>query len=78
MITVNVKLFATLQNYNSKSEIGQPFPVSLSDKATVGNLIELLNLPEIKLIFINGIAQKEADALKDGDSVAIFPPVGGG
>ena len=80
MITVHVKLFATLRSYRAGLKIGEAFPVELPDGATVGQLIRQLGLPEeeIKMIFVNGIVRDREHTLAEGDELGIFPPVGGG
>ncbi|HSJ54318.1 MAG TPA: MoaD/ThiS family protein [Anaerolineae bacterium] len=82
MITVQVKLFATLRGRAGPPGlgIGQPFPVELPKDATAAHLIEHLGLPaeEVKLLFVNGLIRTPDDVLADGDELGIFPPVGGG
>jgi sulfur-carrier protein len=82
MITVRVKLFATLRHLAGPPGlgIGQAFPVDLPDGATVGQLIEHLRLPadQVKIVFVNGLVRTPDDPLSDGDELGIFPPVGGG
>jgi molybdopterin synthase sulfur carrier subunit len=80
MITVQVKLFATLRHLRPGLGIGEAFPVELPDGATLGRLIQQLELPEgeVKLVFVNGIVRDREHALADGDQLGIFPPVGGG
>ena len=80
MITVRVRLFATLRQFQPGLGLGEAFSVELPDKATVADLIQQLDLPdkEIKIIFVNGIFRDRAHPLADGDELGIFPPVGGG
>jgi molybdopterin synthase sulfur carrier subunit len=80
MITVHVKLFATLRELRPGLGIGEAFPVELPAGASVGSLIQQLGLPEkeVKLIFVNGIVRDLDHALADRDELGIFPPVGGG
>jgi len=82
MITVQVKLFATLRRLAGPPGlgIGQPFPVELPDGATLADLIDHLSLPpeEVKLLFVNGLIRTPEHVLADGDELGIFPPVGGG
>lgn len=80
MITVQAKLFATLRRHYPDLAIGETMAVELPDEATVGQLLEELTLPEeqVKVVFVNGIIQKEDHSLSDGDEVGLFPPVGGG
>ena len=78
MITAHVKLFANFRKRCPEVAIGEAMPIQLPVGATVGELTEQLELPGIKLIFVNGVAQKEEFVLQDQDEVAIIPPVGGG
>jgi molybdopterin converting factor small subunit len=80
MITVQVKLFATLRGHYPNLGIGEAMPVEMPDDATIERLVEKLGLPEeqIHLVFVNGIVQKKRHPLSDGDEIGIFPPVGGG
>ena len=77
---VQVKLFATLRRHYPQIGIGEPMPVELPDGATIKQLIEHIRLPvaDVKIVFVNGIVQKDEHVLSDGDQVGIFPPVGGG
>ncbi|MBU0490594.1 MAG: MoaD/ThiS family protein [Chloroflexi bacterium] len=80
MITVRVKLFATLRRYRPGLGIGEAFSVDLPAGATIEQLIAHLGLsgPEAKLIFVNVVSRDRAYVLAPGDDVSIFPPVGGG
>jgi len=72
---VNVKLFSSLQrdrfiigNYNGAATL------------TVRDVLASLRIPEEEaaVIFING-RDRDVDAvIRDGDTLAVFPPVGGG
>ncbi|MBC7321650.1 MAG: MoaD/ThiS family protein [Acetomicrobium sp.] len=80
MITVHVRLFATLRRFFPDLQLDETMQVNLPDGATVGQLIDRLNIPveEIKIVFVNNIFRDMGYALKNGDTVGIFPPVGGG
>jgi molybdopterin converting factor small subunit len=78
---VKVKLFATLRNYGPTGvELGESFSVALEEGVTVAALLETLKIPrrEAKIIMINGNNSEIGDKLIEGDTIAIFPPVGGG
>ncbi|MFW9904843.1 MAG: MoaD/ThiS family protein [Candidatus Thorarchaeota archaeon] len=78
---VKVKLFATLRNYGPTNvELGESFSVTFEESVTVATLLEILKIPrkEAKLILINGNNGGIENELIEGDTVAIFPPVGGG
>jgi molybdopterin converting factor small subunit len=80
MITVQVKLFATLRRQFPELGVGEAMSVELPENATVDQLLKELELPEgqVKVVFVNSTVQKEDYRLLDGDEVGIFPPVGGG
>jgi molybdopterin converting factor small subunit len=80
MITVYVKLFATLRQYRPELGLGEAFPVELPEGTNVGDLVRRLGLPaeEVKIVFVNALFRDMAHVLADGDELGIFPPVGGG
>lgn len=80
MITVQVKLFATLREYRPGLGLGEAFPVTLPVGATVGELVQQLGLPEekVKIVFVNALFREPDHILADGDELGLFPPVGGG
>jgi molybdopterin converting factor small subunit len=72
---VTVKLFATLRQGRFNEE-EREYPVG----TTIGYIIQALGISEKEaaLIFVNGRHAKTGDKLQDGDTLAIFPPIGGG
>ena len=81
-ITVTVRLFAAPREFLGKSVI----ELSLPEGARLSDLIDRLSaeypglskyLPYSKLAVNHAIAPHET-ILKDGDEVALLPPVGGG
>jgi len=77
---VDVRLFASLMSYAPEGAEKGAAHVALPEDATVGDLLEMLEVPEgvVKLVFVNGLHAKESTALRHGDRVGIFPPVAGG
>lgn len=77
---IHVRLFAGLNRYATNRPSGIPFDTELPEGSNVEALIRHLGLPadEVKVVFVNGRAQPLDLALKDGDEVGIFPPIGGG
>ena len=72
---IEVRLFAGLRQGRQK--------VYLMEAASVRNvqdIMDVLNIQrtEVNILLINGFHQKPETPVKDGDIVAIFPPVGGG
>ena len=77
---IRVKLFATLSRYALNGAPGVPFEVELSEGATLGDVVNRLDLPpeEVKVFFVNGRARPKDWCLESGDEVGIFPLVAGG
>ncbi|HAJ27231.1 MAG TPA: molybdopterin synthase sulfur carrier subunit [Syntrophus sp. (in: bacteria)] len=72
---VTVKLFASLRKGRfAVDDFDYP------EGATVGQILASLQIPEgeAAIIFINARHGGPDSPLKEGDLVAIFPPVGGG
>lgn len=80
MITVHVKLFASLREHFPSLGMGEMMPVDLPAGATVGTLCQQLALPAdlVKVVFVNHRIREDDHLLRGGDVVGIFPPVGGG
>ena len=72
---IEVRLFATLREGRGKIQ-----HMDAADISVAGDIIQKLEIPaeEVAILLINGFHQKPETAVKDGDIVAIFPPVGGG
>jgi molybdopterin synthase sulfur carrier subunit len=80
MITVHVKLFASLRGYRPGLRMGEPFRAELEEGRTIADVLRQAGVPadEVKLVFVNGIMRERNYALSDGDELGVFPPVGGG
>jgi len=79
MITVNVKLFASLRKRYADNALGQLMPVQLPENSTIDHLIHNLQLTKAHIIFVNGIAQTNRNfTLHDADELAFFPLLAGG
>ena len=72
---IEVRLFATLREGRGKVQM-----LPAEDYACAGDIIRHLDIPveEVAILLINGFHKKPQDLVKDGDVVALFPPVGGG
>ena len=73
---IQIKLFASLQEFTPPSSDEYPIDAGLS----IQSLLEQLNIPpeKAKLIFVNGVKADLTRSLTGGERVGIFPPVGGG
>ena len=76
---INVKCFASLSTDDSCRHDRLRSITLADDYATVGNLIDHVQLPkkEISTVFVNGRRSGIDDRLADGDRVAFVPAVGG-
>ncbi len=72
---ITVKLFATLKQFGPESQ-----ELTVDDNATVSDVIEKLKIPEKipYLRIVNGVHVDLKYRLKEGDVVALFPPIAGG
>ena len=72
---IEVRVFATLRQGRDKI-----ITMDADDISCAGDIIQKLNIPEneVSILLINGFHQKPESTVKDGDIVALFPPVGGG
>lgn len=72
---ITVKLFATFRKGRFDTDVRTVPPGS-----TVSKIVEDVRLPErqIGIVLVNGRHSDRARELADGDTVAIFPLVGGG
>jgi sulfur-carrier protein len=72
---VTARLFATLRKDRFDEKV-----LELADGVTAGEVINMIAIPptEVTLIFINGRHGAPETKLADGDTLAFFPPIGGG
>ena len=72
---VNVKLFASLRTFGPNEEV-----IELPEQATIDDVVRSLKIPgTIRLLrIVNGEHRPTEYVLKDGDELALFPPLAGG
>jgi len=72
---VEVRLFATLRDGRGKILV---MPADTVHNAS--DVLDALAIPaeEVAILLINGFHSTPDAPIKDGDIVALFPPVGGG
>lgn len=72
---IKVKLFATLREGREKEQI-----MTFDQNACPSDIFQLLKIPEteVAILLINGMNGDLNQPLKHGDTVSVFPPVGGG
>lgn len=83
-MNITFKLFATLADYLPPDAVRNQANLSLNDAQTVGEVIAAHRLPEklVHLVLLNGAfvapELRNTQALKEGDTLAIWPPIAGG
>lgn len=82
---ITFKLFASLGEYlPADRRQGNAMVLEIAPGATIAGVIEPFNLPTklVHLVLVNGVyiapEARASHALKDGDVLAIWPPIAGG
>lgn len=72
---VTVKLFATFRNGRFVAD-----SIEYPDGTTVGDVVSILQIPEkdLGIILVNSRHVKLPHVLSEGDTLALFPLLGGG
>lgn len=72
---VRIKLFATFREDRFKVEDRE-----LPEESRVGDVLQSLGIApeEVAICLVNGRDAKEHSILGEGDTLSLFPPVGGG
>jgi molybdopterin converting factor small subunit len=75
MDRIEVKLFATL-----RKKFPVPDSVEFNNCCSVDEILRTLRIPaeKVSIALINGRHAELADAVKPGDTLSLFPPIGGG
>ena len=81
---IRIRLFATLQHYLPSGSDGSETTVELRDGATAVDALAALSVPcnLAHIVFVNGRHLLRADLavrpLADGETLSVFPAIGGG
>lgn len=72
---LTVKLFATLREGR-----GKQIDIDIEEGSSVLHVLEKLDIKKasVSIVLINGNNAEPATPLSDGDTLSLFPPVGGG
>ncbi len=84
-IKIFFKLFATLQDYlPPEAKMTNALVLEIAEAPTVAQIVERFNLPQklVHLVLIDGSfippAERIGRVLREGETLAIWPPVAGG
>jgi crossover junction endodeoxyribonuclease RuvC len=76
---VEVRLYGPLKSYLPDGAVGQRADLELHDGATVGDLLSMLGMSDIRcIVAVNDELAERSRRLNDNDVVSIFPPIAGG
>jgi molybdopterin converting factor small subunit len=77
---ITVKLFATLRGYAAPGKGGRPFHAEIADGGAVRDLVRAIGIPRDlpRIVMVNARRVSIETTLKDGDTVSLFPAIGGG
>lgn len=81
---ITFKLFATLADYLPAERRHNAVELDVAPETTIADMVSRFNLPQklVHLVLINGVyvepGERRERTLRDGDVLAIWPPVAGG
>ena len=82
---IELKMFMKFKRYLPEGTADGKAMITLAEGSTFVDLLSEIGMPvsEDKIIIVNGISHKQSGKvnalqLKEGDTVAIFPPIAGG
>ena len=86
---ITLKLFATLGSYlprehEGHARVGNELPLDVAEGTTLQAVVDRFPMPRalVHLVLVNGEfilpTERSGHALRDGDVVAIWPPIAGG
>jgi sulfur carrier protein ThiS len=80
IVEIFVRLHYLFKQYVPDGDYKNYFPVTVDEGATIRDLVLALGMEkkDKRLIFVDGKRSKEENPLKEGERVAIFPPITGG
>ena len=75
VMNVKVKLFASLRSFGPDEQV-----LALPENTTIEDVVHILRIPPtIRLLrIVNGEHRPVGHVLRDGDDLALFPPIAGG
>ena len=79
-MNVEIALYATLSKYLPPGAQNRKAVIEVKDGATVREVMNRLGIPPDlpNMLLVNGRQATDGTALKDGETLSIFPPLAGG
>jgi sulfur carrier protein ThiS len=83
-LRITFKLFATLRDYLPPEREGDEVVLEVPEGTPIQAIVDRYRLPRsmVHLVLVNGLyvppGQRAAHRLRDGDALAIWPPIAGG
>ena len=81
---IRFKLYATLSDYLPEGAAGNAVEIDVPEDASPHSIIDRYHVPRrlAHLVLVNGIyadkAERDTAMLREGDTLAVWPPVAGG
>ncbi|MSR13482.1 MAG: MoaD/ThiS family protein [Gammaproteobacteria bacterium] len=81
---LHLKLYATLAEYLPPGAVSNVAEIDIPESTTPYQVLDLHRVPRARahLVLVNGVyippTRRDEALLKDGDALAIWPPVAGG
>jgi molybdopterin synthase sulfur carrier subunit len=81
---IKFKLYATLSDYLPDDAIDNAVDIDVPEDASPNSIIDRFRVPRelSHLVLVNGVfayrSERDAAILKEGDTLAIWPPIAGG
>lgn len=77
---IELKLYAQLRSYQPMGDNAPLYLIDVDPGTTIHNLLSKLDIPRhmAMIILINGARAGLDQELKEGDRLAVFPPIAGG
>jgi molybdopterin converting factor small subunit len=81
---IRFKLYATLSDYLPDGAVANAVEIEVPDDASPHAIIDRFHVPRrlTHLVLVNGVyadkPERDQAILKDGDTLAVWPPIAGG